>query len=182
MKKGFSFGEMLATMIIIGIISAITIPIMVQSSKTRIRPAYKAAFLNVQSIVNELINDVSVYPSGELSNDTFCGNFFSKVNTINFTENNCDNDIFDSTLSPDNPTGITTNGMKWYNIEDDFLGSQCPSGTTSGECIKIRVDVDGNKGENKITGSDKDILDIYVFKSGKIGVEPNSTEEEHLLN
>ncbi len=179
MKKGFSFGEMLATIVVIGIIAALSIPILFQSTDSKIKTLYKSAFKNVETVINEIINDVSMYPSGEFGNNKFCANFFSKVNTIGYTSGNCLN-TFGSTFPPsaDKPNAVTTNGMRWYNMENDFESANCPSGET-GECIRIRVDVTGSDGNNT---DDEDILDIYIFKTGKITVESGSIEESFLLD
>jgi len=176
MKKGFSYGEMLMTIVIIGVISAITIPIISQTINDNIKPLYKSAFMNVETVVNELINDVSIYPSGEFANNTFCSNFFAKVNTIGAVQ--CTESFVSS--PPDFPNAVTTNGMKWYYMDDRFDDS-CPDGET-GQCLKIQVDVNGSSGANTTLGDDKDILDIYIFQSGKVTVESGSTEETHLLD
>ncbi len=179
MKKGFSFGEMLATIIVIGIICTLSIPILTQSTSNKVNIPYKAAFQNVETVINELINDVSIYPSGEFIDNTFCANFFGKMNTIGYTSANCVN-TFGSTFPPaaDKPNAVTTNGMKWYNVEEDFSSANCPSGDP-GECIRIKVDVNGSNGDNT---DDIDILDIYIFNTGKVTVESTSTEESILLD
>ncbi|HSA07051.1 MAG TPA: hypothetical protein P5556_07705 [Candidatus Gastranaerophilales bacterium] len=177
MKKAFSLGEMLITLFVIGMISALTIPIVTQSIISSYKPVFKSAFQSVEQVVNELINDISVYPSGEFSNNTFCENFFSKTNTIG--EIYCSN-TFDSVI-PTEPNASTTNGMKWYNMDNDFEEDQCPTGTT-GECVKISVDINGSNGRNSTTGTDKDVFDIYIFKTGKITVEPGSVEAGYLLD
>lgn len=174
-KKGFSFGEMLLTMIIIGIISAITIPVLVNSLDSNNKVLFKTAFKNVESIVNELINDISIYPSGELTNNTFCSNFFGKVNVVgNF---DCSGSAFPAT-----PNAKTTNGMYWFGIESDFEEANCPSVVSGEECIRIKVDVNGDKGDTTDSGDNRDVFNIYVYTTGKVTVEPSSLEETHLFN
>ena len=175
MKKGLSLGEMMVTLIIIGVISALTIPMITQTINNQDKPLFKAAFNNVNSIVNELINDISIYPNGEFSNNTFCDNFVDKVNTIGSI------DCTGPSVIPGTPNAITTNGMKWYNLEDDFVSTTCPAGV-SGSCIKVSVDINGDKSPNSTTASDKDILDIYISNTGKVTVESSSTESGYLEN
>ncbi len=179
-KKGFSFGEMLATIIIIGIVSALSIPIISQSLSNQNKSLYRSAFQSVETIVSELVNDVTLYPSGEFSNNTFCSNFFSLVNSIGYSDSNCANNF--SSNIPDIPNGETTNGMRWYFLEKDFESDECPDGA-SGECIKISVDVNGKSGANTTTsGSNRDIFDIYISKDGKVTVKSGSDEADFLLN
>ena len=182
MKKGFSTAEMLVAMMIVGLIAALTIPAIKQTNSNAVKTLYKSAYTNVETVVNELINDVSLYKHGQFGNNQFCANFFSKVNTIGYTAANCTN-TFDSTIPPatDAPNAVTTNGMRWYNMDNDF-GEACPDGA-SGYCVKVSIDVDGaGKGVNSNTASDenRDILDIYIFKTGKLSVPAGSKEAEYL--
>lgn len=181
-KKGFSFGEMITTLIIIGVISAVTIPVFTNSSSSNVKLLYKTAYRSVESVVNELINDVSLYPSGQFSDGpTFCANFFDKVNIIGAITNECDSD-YTSTYPPatDAPNAVTTNGMKWYKVNDSFT-TTCP-GTSNNICLKVSVDVNGSgKGLNRETpDGQEDILHIYIYNTGRVTVPSGSTEEEYL--
>ena len=176
MKRGFSIAEMFVSLAIIGILSALTIPLIIQSTSSNTKVLYKAAYKNVESVINELINDVTLYPSGEFINNTFCSNFFAKINTIGTV--NCANTF--TAAIPDTQNVVTSNGMRWYNIDNDFGTDACPGGA-SGSCVKISIDVDGaGKGINLNSGDDKDILDIYIFQTGKITVPSGTKEEEYL--
>jgi len=177
-KKGMSFGEMITALAIMGILSAVTIPLILNSNSKNLKTLYKAAYSNVESVINELINDISLYPTGEFTNNTFCANFFAKVNTIGAVS--CAN-TFTSTI-PGSPNATTSNGMRWYNMDNDFGTDTCPDGAT-GNCVKISIDVDGaGKGANSDSVSDdnRDILDVYIFDTGKITVPSGSKEEEYL--
>ncbi len=177
-KKGMSFGEMLAALMIIGIVAAMSIPVLKNTNIRNLKTLYKAAYNNLETVINELINDISIYPSGEFTNNTFCANFFAKVNTIGGVS--CSN-AFTSTI-PGSPNAITSNGMRWYNMQKDFGTDACPDGL-SGNCIKVSIDVDGaGKGVNDNTASDdvRDILDVYIFDTGKITVPSGSKEAEYL--
>ncbi|OGI00562.1 MAG: hypothetical protein A2Y25_07650 [Candidatus Melainabacteria bacterium GWF2_37_15] len=178
-KKGFSMGEMLVTMMVIGLIAALTIPSITQTKSNALKTLYKSAYTNMETIVNELINDVSLYPSGQFGNNTFCANFFSKVNTVGYTAANCANTF--NAVIPGTPNATTTNAMRWYNMDNDF-GETCPDGA-SGYCVKISIDVDGaGKGVNSRVASDeqRDIFDIYIFSTGKLTVPAGSKEAEYL--
>ncbi len=178
MKKGFSVGEMLVTLIIVGVVAAMTIPALKTTNTKALKALYKSAYNNVETVINELINDITIYPSGEFINNTFCSNFFGKVNTIGTV--NCAN-TFTSTI-PGSPNAVTSNGMRWYNMDNDFGTDTCPD-SASGECIKISIDIDGaGKGLNSENADDesRDILHVFIFKTGKVSVQSGTKEAEYL--
>ncbi|NLF83252.1 MAG: type II secretion system protein [Candidatus Gastranaerophilales bacterium] len=175
MKKGFTIAEVLVTLTILGVIATLTIPVVTQSMSAQYKQLYKAAFQNVESIVSELINDTALYPNGEFTtNADFCKHFAEKVNTIGYDSDNCDGDSF-TTNPPDSPNFVTTNGMKWYIMDvDDRFETTCPDSVSPANdtCLHIYVDVNGSKGKNTNTGADtqRDILGIFVSKTGKLYV------------
>lgn len=177
MKKGFSMGEMLIAMIIIGVIAAMSIPAITNTKSKSLKPLFKAAYSNIETIVGELINDVSKYPSGEFPDGTLCANFFEKINTVGGY------DCSGSTI-PNDPNARTTNAMRWYGFDANF--SDCPTmdaGLSAGDCIKVSIDVDGaGKGinSNDHTKTDIDILDVYIYDTGKMTVIPDDPEDVYL--
>lgn len=187
MKKGFTLAEMLVALAVIGVIAALTIPIITNTNSKNLKTLYKSVYTNAQIVINELINDISLYPSGELSNNTFCANFFSKVNTINYSSENCSNTFSPDTV-PDFPNAVTSNGMRWYGMHEDF--ADCPTtysglGLPAGNCIKVSIDINGpGKGTNNPATDDdsRDILHMYIYDTGKITVPSTSKEYEYLTN
>lgn len=199
MRKGFTLAETLITMVLVGIIMALSIPMAIQSTNDT-SPLFKVAYKTVDNLVNELIADTALYPSGEFSNNTFCNNFFSKINTIGYAAGNCAN-TYPSAVDPvspyanDMPNAITSNSMRWYGFQSDFTTANCDTATTgivitgtppANTCIKISVDVNGiNKGAHITTDqANKDIYNIYVTKSGNVAVETsvaNPWDEEYIL-
>ena len=203
MKKAFTLAEALVTMAIIGIVMALSIPAVIQSTNDT-RPLFKKAYNTVETVVNELINDVSLYPSGDLSDPasgSFCSNFFDKLNVIGAVS--CDDADL---VTPDgtNQDAVTTNAMKWYNLHSTvaatatsgFTAANCDGGSGGGgttdidtdenTCIEILVDVNGSqKGANITTDqANKDIFTIYVTNSGKVTVETaeaNVYDEAYIL-
>jgi prepilin-type N-terminal cleavage/methylation domain-containing protein len=200
MQKGFTLAETLITMAVIGIIMALSIPMAIRSTKDN-HVLFKKAYKTVDNIVNELINDTSLYPNGEFINNTFCNNFFSKLNTIGYNPNNCSNTFVDAfpnpgfppfvPATPATPVATTSDGMQWYDIQNDFTAGQCDSFSTGiddtiNTCIKIYVDINGaGKGENTEGGASyKDIFTIYITKSGRVTVSTstfNDYNEAYIL-
>jgi len=196
-KKGFTLAETLITMAVIGIIMALSIPAVIQSTNDT-RPLFKKAYNSVEETVSELVNDTALYPSGDLSSPAsgnFCSNFFSKLNTIGTVS--CGNAAL-TTFPSGVPTGTAadanaTNAMRWYNLhppsafvipaaDTAFTTANCDTATTGIDvtgtpaanlCVKIRVDVNGpNKGASiNSAQTNQDIFDIYVTNSGKVTVQ-----------
>jgi len=201
MQKGFTLAETLITMAVIGVIMALSIPAVIQSTNDT-TPLFKKAYNTVEEIVTELINDTAMYPSGDLTTgtNTFCNNFFSKINTIGTV--GCAEAAV--AVPPADPDVTTTNAMRWYNIHaatgttatNGFTTANCDGaaggGGTTGidtdlnTCIKLQVDVNGtNKGANITTDqANKDIFTVYITNTGKVAVETsiaNTYDEAYLL-
>ena len=189
MKKGFTLAEALITMAIIGIIMTLSIPAVIQSTNDT-KPLFKKAFSTVEDIVNELINDVSIFPTGQFTNNSFCNNFFTKLNTIgyDYTTNTCANTyagikIPTGTGTVNVPNAVTSNAMEWYNFQKDFTAAQCPVELVSMECVSVSVDVNGNnKGADINTAgrANRDIFTIYITRTGKV-YEPTTSDEGVIL-
>jgi prepilin-type N-terminal cleavage/methylation domain-containing protein len=183
MKKGFTLGEMVVAMAITAIICAMTIPVVTRSLVKQHKDAYKAAFKNVESVVDEMITDTSLYPGGEFTNGAdFCSKFFDKANTIGAS--NC----AAAPTIPTTPNFVTLNGMKWYFPGAGAIGtfnSACPD-DVGNNCLLIYVDINGGKGKNTNTGDNaqRDILGVYVSKTGKVYTpeDTDGPERSYLTN
>ena len=173
MKKGFSLAEMMVALAVMGIIAAVTIPIISNTNSKNLKTLYKSAYTNTQIVINELINDISLYPKGEITDGTLCSNFFAKVNTI--TTASCS-----SSTIPGTPNFTTSNGMRWYGMDANF--SDCPTmdvDLPAGDCIKVSIDVDGEgkgRNSNDAPHDTRDILNFYIYNTGKITVPYDSDD------
>ena len=197
MKKAFTLAEALVTMAIIGIVMALSIPAVIQSTNDT-RPLFKKAYYTVETVVNELINDTSLYPSGDLSDPasgSFCENFLSRLNTIGTIS--C---TARAAITPDgtNQDATTTNAMKWYNLHspsaftppgdndtafiaencdgtgDADCGTECTGLDNSTDtCVRIDIDVNGSEKGADIESdqANRDIFRIYVTSTGKVTVQ-----------
>jgi len=197
MQKGFTLAETLITMAVIGVIMALSIPAVIQSTNDT-TPLFKKAYNSVEEVVSDLINDTTLYPTGEFTDGTFCNNFFSKINTIGYANANCVNTFVDAI--PGTPVATTTNAMRWYDVQNDFDTAQCDGAaggggttgidTSTNTCIKISIDVNGaNKGANTAGAqANRDIFTVYITKVGKIHVKSlpaatyaNTYDEAYIL-
>lgn len=153
MKKGFSLSEIMISLAIIGVISAITLPLIYSVGSDTNGYLYKKAFQLTETVVSDLINNTMLYPSGNFvsSNSTlFCFNFANELNTIGPV--NCTS----SSIGSYSPNFKTSNGMAWFGLENGSFSSN----------MTIDVDVDGaNKSSNT---QHNDILDITITPNAKV--------------
>jgi len=211
-QKGFTLAETLITMAIIGIIMALSIPVVIQSTNDT-DLLFKKAYNTVETTVGEMINDTALYPSGDLrtrigSVGIFCSDFLDKINTVG-TISCGKNDLttFDASGTPTGTAAnaTTTNSMVFYNLHftestsatAGFSPTNCDGASNGGgatgidtdifSCVKISIDVNGaSKGANThLDQANKDIFDIYVTQTGKIAVESstaNPWDEAYILS
>lgn len=167
MRRGFTLSEVLVAIAILAAITSITVPLVVSTADYNNSVMYKSAFRIVEDVTREAVEDWQNFPTGSLSNTSkaFCNKFKASVNTIDtppagVTVAGCDGA---SDISASISTFITTNGMSWYFIENDFIDE----GTgDSHNYLKIQVDLDGPlKGKNAL---DYDIFGIMIRDDGKI--------------
>ena len=161
-KNAFTFAELMISLVVISILSAILYPTIAQFTPNSNKPLYKAAYRTLTDIVHEIVTD-SI--NGEIPTDksaitydcstseepdktcnadvsNFCVLFCEKANiTGNET---CSNDCRDKIL-------ITSNGMRWYFDDYDVYKNPAPQNGTSGnnapdmeETFKIIVDVNAS--------------------------------------
>lgn len=170
-NKGFTLAEALVTLVIVGVVTAITVPILIVTATDQNDVLYRQAYRLTEKVVNELVNDTALHPTGELSPHGFTCDFYSKLNTVTPCAGA-------STAAPypyptgfvmvESPHFVTTNGMRWY------FGNEGPTQFVLGGQRDIWVDVNGAKGPNTVG---QDILRITVLNAGKVTAttEPEMT-------
>jgi prepilin-type N-terminal cleavage/methylation domain-containing protein len=189
MQKGFTLAETLITMAVIGIIMALSIPAVIQNTNDT-KPLFKKAYNSVEEVVNELVNDTSIYPTGDLSAAAsgttycsatdltnglcFCQNFFSKLNTVGTVTCTAAAAVTPSTSNMD---ATATNAMNWYNLHSTvaakatsgFTDTNCNTTDTgivvtgtppANTCIKLSVNVNGIN-KGANTNTDQANQDIF---------------------
>ncbi|MDD3436574.1 MAG: prepilin-type N-terminal cleavage/methylation domain-containing protein [Candidatus Gastranaerophilales bacterium] len=68
-KKGFTFSEMLVTILIIGIVAAIIIPLIPNIMPSQNKVMFKKAYSTLENTVSELINNSMYYPEEQTALD-----------------------------------------------------------------------------------------------------------------
>ncbi|MDD3013817.1 MAG: prepilin-type N-terminal cleavage/methylation domain-containing protein [Candidatus Gastranaerophilales bacterium] len=177
-KRGFSLAETMIVLTIMAVVAAISIPVVISSLSSNNKTLYKSAFRLMENVVNELVSDISIYPTGNITMSSFCTNVTNKVNYVGTPS--CSTSTIAGT-----PNFITTNGMRWYGLDStkSFTNdaTYCATGT---KCVLLEVDVDGQgKGKNVNTTSDdaRDIMRIVLYETGKL-TAPDTLEANNLIN
>ncbi len=155
-KSGFTLAEVLVTLMIIGVIAAMTIPSLMQSTSQQ---EYKAAFKKGISMLNQAIT-LNYALDGRDATDFTSTNFFhlmtqrlnvmsSKVKT-NFDVYTADGMYFSPAASG---AGLTSAACA--------IEAANPGGP-SNVCSVVQIDVNGMKGPNKPSDSTTRVYDIFT--------------------
>ena len=189
-KRAFTLGEVLVTLMIVGIIAALIIPIIKNAQPDKQKLMFKKAYTNVERIVTELVNDDDLYPdTGDYvgldntspvdpddldspeGNEKFCMLFAMKINVVDDENINC----------PATPGGNGTYNEPSF-ITADSVAYYLPS-TSFATNATITVDTNGDKEPNCFynasTCQKPDMFEIIVGPDGKVGVD-GTLEKEYL--
>lgn len=179
MKKGFTLSETLVSLVVIGIIAAVLIPVLNNVRPDKDRLLYKKALYTMQNAIATAINDNTINASNtsafwagdEVQPQDFCNNIADTMNVVGAV--NCGN-IGSSTT----PNFTTSNGSKWWG-----LGGSDPADKftlTGAKSTKvITVDVNGNSGENQ---DNVDQLKLKVRYDGRVTTDTSWTKENEYLS
>lgn len=178
-KFAFTLGEVLVTLMIVGVIAALIIPIIKNVQPDRQKLMFKKAYTTVERVVTELINDDYLYSETsddvgfdntndvEVNGETyggdskFCRLFSMKVNVIDNDAIRCPGNV-GAAGAFGNPSFTTTDNVAFY----------LPS-TTFAADAQITVDTNGEKEPNcrySANCEKPDIFDIFVQADGRIYV------------
>ena len=199
-NKGFTLAEVLVTIGIIGVLSAITLPTLINTAPNKEQIMLKKAYYLISRTANELINDEDLYP--ERNDARFSG--FSNVDIHDqtadgsqaryhgqeFWGNNkfCNlmaarmnvkgNITCDRAISLNDGGNFTTaDGIIWSLPINNF--NQGNDNSTQ----NIQVDVNGIGGRNCFEGNGCAIPDrftIMIDRFGRLTVPQNGIEQEYL--
>ncbi|EKE02811.1 MAG: hypothetical protein ACD_20C00328G0004 [uncultured bacterium] len=141
-RKGFTLAEVLVTLAIIGVVAALTIPALIQStSQTELKTALKKSLATLnQAIVMSIAQDsVDASTCTGCDDKTGLATFFSgKLN------------ILSSNLTIANPYFYTTDGMKYTFDAFDTACSSTEADPSTANC-QVLVDVNGDKNPNTVS-------------------------------
>jgi prepilin-type N-terminal cleavage/methylation domain-containing protein len=192
-KKAFTLAEVLITLLIIGIIASITIPGLIADTQDQ---QYKVAWKKVYSDMDQATKRIMIDNGGTIAglcdwgeNNCLRNLYLSYLNYVKSCDNgqeygNCwvnGGGVFLDGTSMDyfgNNAGLVLSNGASIDFYNDSKDCSFPIGSVL-KCARIRVDVNGLKGPNKVS---KDIFEILLQKNGIIpagtqgdGQEPSVT-------
>jgi len=155
-KSGFTLAEVLVTLMIIGVIAAMTIPSLMQSTAQQ---EYKAAYKKAVSMLNQAIT-LNYALDGQDASDFSGTNLFELMTKrLNVMSSNASDELY------------TADGM-WFKVQTASeasgyaAGASCsaniddPNATTN-ICSIVKIDVNGQKGPNTFTTGSQSIKDWF---------------------
>lgn len=175
-KKGFTLAEVLVTLVVIGIVAALTIPALIQSTnQAELKTALKKSLATLnQAIVMSVAQDsvdAGTCDNCTSANKTALANFFiAKLNVLS------------SNVTATDPYFYTADGMK-FTVST--MGGTCGNATSSNDpasanCV-VTVDVNGDKLPNNLSSGNATYAfrDQYrlVVKQSSVLPAVNTTED-----
>ncbi len=133
MKKGFTFAELMISLLVISVLSAILYPTIAQFTPNSNKPLFKSAYKTLTNVLYEITNEST---TGELPTTAngLCTAFCNKANVIRA------NDTDTCETLCENGTIQTNNGMRWYFSAFNYAG-----------IVTFIIYVDVNASNNNLT-------------------------------
>ncbi len=180
MKKAFTLSEVLIALVVIGVVIAITIPILNKSRPDKDHAIYRKATFSINSALANIMEENIVKKSPDLmageymSESSFCELFSENLNTTGSI--NCT-----STSSYSSPNFITTDGIRFWGFEGKVFSSSVKERVvhadrklTTAEQSRLSSHRDSDH-SNINTG-----LRIKIFYDGLVKIDNSWTYEKKL--
>lgn len=166
MKKGFTLSETMISLVVIGVIAAIILPILNSIRPDNGRVLYKKAMYSMQNAISTALNDSTSNASNakafwagdDVTAGEFCASIAETMSIIG--DSNCG-----TVGSYSNPNFKTINGSTWWGLGDASDADKFTLGTGTHPSKTIYVDVDGANGENTLG---KDQFKLKVRYDGRV--------------
>ena len=130
-KKGFTLAEELLVIGLLGVLSAILIPVINNVRPGGNRALFRKAYASVEEIVNDMITDESIYPSDEMTTLTLNGNKYKYPIGFAYTT-----DITGE-------TGSVDKFCYYFTKHLNTMSTSCPNRNWGGDIKAIAVTTDG---------------------------------------
>ena len=174
--KGYTLAETLVTILIIGVLSAVTLPILQKAAGNKLETMRIKCMYILEQTVSQMLADDVMYPQSNSSpsiglantkeitfngvkyegNTKFCELFASRINKMHNSVTNC---------RANEKSFTSADGVDWYLPIANFSTKQ-----------KIKFDVNGENEDpnctyNETTCPKPDIFEYYISPLGKITEE-----------
>lgn len=198
-KFGFTMSEVMVTLVMLGIIGAILIPMISEAKPDRKKVMFKKAYYSAEKVINELANDSELYPDSTTvgvigfgntdavtvagtsysGNTKFCNLFAQSVN-LSSAVNCTTQTITSGSSNPGTGSFTTSDGVTWY-IPLSTFADDTP--------ITITMDVNGtSRYDAKISPNcmypactAPDQFQFTLRRDGRMAVS-GTKEKEYLQN
>ena len=198
-KEAFTFAELMVSLVIIAIITALLYPTIAEISPNNNKQLFKSAYKTVELIVEDII---TASPSGEIpttgtATQNLCNEFKNRLNSVKFdhggTQDGCGSTPY---------LLQTSNGMRWYfqNYTDpDFTIYVDVNAANNGgsyasmacdDCTTAAVeDPAGTDAPNSVWATGcfrsknptvRDTFKIKINKNGKVDMNGDTVGSRHL--
>ena len=184
-KYGFTLAEVLITLVIVGVIAALTIPSVINNTKKQEFVAgVKKAYSSLAQATNKIMTDEGL-PRADIggwatSDDAVLDLYKKYLGAKDCPLSSCLSQY--STTGPKGISGNSTSRDLW-NTERGLLladgmqlvvghtNSQCNYGSNGGKCFEIFVDINGQKRPNQYG------RDVFVFAVNENGFGISTTND-----
>ena len=179
MKKGFTLAEVLVTLGIIGVVSAMTIPTLMQNHqrKTYVTQLHKV-YNELSQVLLQYQNDknaVNLTEAGLTSTTAFQNmitSYMKVVATCDSVATPCFADQYRYLIGTTVGTGPLTSNSKSYVLASGAAIRPVYSKPSTYKIANFMVDINGSQGPN-ISG--RDLFFLYLYSNGIIDEGPDNT-------